>query len=124
MDILNVKIFELFAQACTSSFFGLPAWYKYLDPQPGSDTRCVPIVNGLNDIWLIGLAVIELLIRAALYIGIAYVIYAGIKYSESRGNVEKATAAKNTLIDAMTGVVIAMIAVALISFAGGRFAQG
>ena len=122
MDILTVKTFELFAQACTSSFFGLPAWYKYLDPQPG-DTRCVPILDGLSDIWLVGLAVIEFLIRLALYIGIAYVIYAGLKYSESRGNVEKAATAKNTLIDAITGVVIAMIAVALISFAGGRFAQ-
>jgi hypothetical protein len=122
MDFLAVKGLELFAQACTKSFFGLPAWYKYLDPQPGV-SQCAPPLDELNDIWLIGLAVIEFLIRAALYIGIAYVIYAGIKYSESRGNVDKAATAKNTLIDAITGVVIAMVAVALISFVGIRLTQ-
>lgn len=120
MDILTAKTLELFARACTKDFFGLPAWYKYLNPKPGI-SRCVPPVDELNDIWLIGLAVIEFLIRAALYIGIVYVIYAGIKYSESRGNVDKAAKAKSTLIDAITGVVIAMVAVALISFLGGRF---
>lgn len=122
MDLLINKSLELFAQACTKDFFGLPAWYKYLNPQPGV-SQCTPPLDQLTDIWLIGLAVIELLIRVALYVGIAYVIYAGIKYSESRGNVDKATAAKNTLIDAITGVVIAMVAVALISFVGGRFNQ-
>ncbi len=122
MDILAGRILDLFAQACTKDFFGLPAWYKYLDPQPGV-SQCVPPLNELSDIWLIGLAVIEFLVRLALYIGIAYVIFAGIKYSESRGNIEKAASAKNTLIDAITGVIIAMIAVALISFAGGRFNQ-
>lgn len=119
---LNTKSIELFAQACSKDFFGLPAWYKYLNPQPGV-SRCVPRLNELNDLWLVGLAVIEFLIRLALYIGIAFVIYAGIKYSESRGNVDKATKAKGTLIDAIAGVVIAMIAVAIISFAGGRFSQ-
>jgi hypothetical protein len=122
MEIVVSKSFDLFAQACTHSFFGLPAWYKYLEPQ-ADVSRCTPVLNELTDIWLVGLAIVELLIRAALYIGIAYVIYAGIKYSESRGNVDKATAAKNTLIDAITGVIIAMIAVAIISFVGGRFTQ-
>lgn len=121
MNFLNNSI-EIFAQQCTTSFLGLPAWYKYLYPEPGV-SRCVAPVESLNDIWLIALAVAELLIRIALYVGIAFVIYAGIKYSESRGNVDKAEKAKYTLIDAITGVIIAMIAVALISFAAGRFSQ-
>lgn len=123
MNILFGKIFEIFAQSsCQESFFGLPHWYKYLETKPG-ESQCVPKLDALNDFWLIGLAVLEILIRVALYIGIAFVIYAGIKYSESRGNVDKAEKAKYTLIDALTGVLIAMVAVALISFTAGRFGQ-
>ncbi|MEX2014565.1 MAG: hypothetical protein WD885_01360 [Candidatus Saccharimonadales bacterium] len=122
MNILTGKLLELFAAAgdCDTDFFGLPAWYKYLNPKDDV-SMCVPPVDELNDVWLIGLAVVELLVRLALYIGIAFVIYAGIKYSESRGNVDKATSAKNTLIDAITGVIIAMIVVAILSFVGSRF---
>lgn len=121
MNILTDKLLELFAAGgCDTNFFGLPAWYKYLNPKDDI-SKCVPVVDELNDIWLIGLAVVELLVRLALYIGIAFVIYAGIKYSESRGNVDKATSAKNTLIDAITGVIIAMVVVAILSFVGSRF---
>lgn len=138
MNIIFGKIFEIFAavdNGCKESFFGLPHWYKYLDVQKmyeykdedgatqNINIHCVPQVHGLGDFWLIGLAVLEVLIRVALYVGIAFVIYAGIKYSESRGNVDKAEKAKFTLIDAITGVVIAMIAVALINFIAGRFGQ-
>ncbi|HEX5798265.1 MAG TPA: hypothetical protein VFX79_02820 [Candidatus Saccharimonadales bacterium] len=121
MEILIIKSLQLFAASnCGGDFFGLPAWHKYIKTEQGV-SQCVPQINSLNDFWLIGLAVIELLVRMALYIGIAFVVYAGIKYSESRGNVDKATSAKNTLIDAITGVIIAMVAVAILSFVGSRF---
>lgn len=124
MSVLIQKTLELFSQAqsgCTNSFLGLPHWFKYL--KTNTSTECVPQLSKLEDIWLVGLAVIELLLRLAIYIGIAFVIYAGIKFSESGGNPEKATKAKNTLLDAIAGVVIAIVAVAVVSFIAGRFTQ-
>lgn len=134
-----VNLFKIFsavdAQNCSESFLGLPHWYKYLEVQKNFqyvdeggtqrviDIDCVPQISGLNDFWLIGLALIELLTRIAVLVAIIYVLYAGIKYSESRGNTDKATTAKNTLVDAVTGLLIALTATALISFLGGRFAQ-
>lgn len=130
-----LNIFGAVAGQCKEGFFGLPHWYKYLEVQKTHeyiddegrrrvlDIDCVPQISGLNDFWLIGLALIELLTRIAVLIAIIYVIYAGIKYSESRGNTDKAASAKNTLIDAITGLLIALTATALISFLGGRFDQ-
>lgn len=116
-----ITIFSRVDASCNNSFLGLPAWYKYLDVKSSND--CAPAVTGLNDLWLIGLALIELLLRIAVLVAIAYVVWSGIRYSESRGNVDKATSAKNTLIDAITGLIIAMISVALVSFIGSRFTQ-
>lgn len=116
-----ISIFGKVSPQCGKSFLGLPHWYEYLNVKPSNG--CVPQLTSLNDFWLIGLAVIEILLRVSIFLGIAYVIYAGIKYSESRGNVDKATSAKNTLIDAITGVIIALIVVSIISFIGGRFEQ-
>lgn len=119
---LNIlQLFSAVDPACKRDFFGFPHWYKYLEVQSVND--CAPILSGINDIWLIGLAIIELLIRLAVLAAIAFVILAGIKYSESGGNPEKATKAKNTLIDALAGLVIAIAAVAIVSYLGGRFAQ-
>jgi hypothetical protein len=106
---------------CTKSFLGIPPWYKYLDVKVGHN--CAPQLHQLNDVWLIGLAAIEILTRIATLIAIGFVIYGGIKYSLSRGNADRVTSAKSTLIDALTGLVIAIIATASISFIAGRFTQ-
>lgn len=125
-----LSIFSVVDNACKNNFLGLPPWYKYLEVKKNEvidgknvDIACVPQLHGINDLWLIGLAVIEILTRLAVLIAIAYVIYAGIKYSESRGNTDKAASAKNTLIDAITGLLIALTATAIVAFIGGRFGQ-
>lgn len=126
------NLLSIFAadDSCKNYFLGLPPWYKYLEvhqqvntPDGKVDVACVPQLHGINDLWLIGLAAIEILTRLAVLIAIAYVIYAGLKYSESRGNTDKAATAKNTLIDAITGLIIALTATAIVAFIGGRFGQ-
>ncbi len=106
-----------FAAACDKSFFGFPTWYKYLD---GADT-CEPKLTQLNDVWLIALAVTEILLRLAILIAIAYVLIGGQKYITSRGNPDKMSSAKNTVTDGLTGVVIAIAAIAVVSYIAGRF---
>lgn len=105
------------AGACSKSFFGLPHWYKYLD---GAE-KCEPKLTELNDLWLIALALAEILLRLAILVGIAYVLIGGFKYITSRANPDKTNQAKNTVIDGLTGVVIAIIATAAVSFIAGRF---
>ena len=106
--------------ACKSgNFFGFPSWNEYLHTH--DDRQCAPHLTGINDIWLIGLALIEILLRIAVLAAIFFVLYAGIKYSASRGNPDKAQSAKNTLTDALTGLIIAVVAAAVVGFIAGRF---
>ncbi|MBI5357896.1 hypothetical protein HZB74_03560 [Candidatus Saccharibacteria bacterium] len=114
---------EIFAASCKKTFLGIPPWYKYLPTSDDAVNQCVPVLKGLNDIWLIGLAFIEILARVAIYVAIGFTIYAGIKYSASRGNTDKVNSAKYTLLDALTGLVIAIVAAAVVSFVAERISQ-
>lgn len=113
------SLLTLFAQAtsCSKSFLGFPTWYKYLE---GADT-CSPALGSINDIWLVLLALIEILLRVAVLIAIAYVLIGGFKYITSRANPEKTSTAKNTIVDAIIGLIIAVAATAVVSFIAGRF---
>lgn len=111
----------IFAKTCEGgSFFGLPKWYKYLDGQ-GDKVECTPIITGINDIWLIVLAVIEILLRVAILVAIGFMLYGGIKFITSRGNPEKINSARNTVQDSLVGIVIAVVATAVVGFIAGRF---
>lgn len=103
------------------SFFGFPKWYKYLDGVRERGGLCAPQLNSLNDIWLIALAITEVLLRLAIIAAIAFVLIGGFKYITSAGNPEKTGKAKNTVIDGLAGVVIAVIAAAVISYIAERF---
>ena len=109
--------FSAFDPACQKEgFLGFPAWYKYLDSGP----QCAPVLGGLNDIWLIVLAIVEILLRLAAIAAIVFIVYAGIRYITARGNPEKLTSARIAIQDALIGLVITIVAIALVSFVGGR----
>ncbi len=116
------------ADACTpkGSFLGFPAWYKFLNGVQYTDpdtniTSCHVRLNGIQDIWKIVAAVIEILLRLATLIAIGFVVYGGILYTISQANPEKTKQALRTIINALVGLVIAIISIVLVSFIAGRF---
>lgn len=118
---------QIFAASCGGgSFFGFPTWHKYLDGTTvtvdGADV-CTPKFGGIDDVWSIGLAVIEILLRIAILAAIAYVMLGGLKYVTARGNSDKLENAKTSILDALTGLAIAIAATAIVAFVAGRFTQ-
>lgn len=118
-----------FADGCGSSgtFFGLPQWHKYLqnkeqvnDPLTGG-TSCNIKINGLNDIWLVGAAILEILLRVAALVAVGFIIYAGVLYIISQSQPDKVSMALKTAINAVIGLTISIAAAALVSFIAGRF---
>jgi hypothetical protein len=117
-------------QACPQGdLFGLPPWYEYLQtPKVDGKFICTPYISGINDFWLIGLAVIEIMLRIAVFVAIGFVVYGGAKYITARGyngqgGPDKLNSAKLTVYDALTGLMFAVVAAAVVSFIGGRFSQ-
>ena len=116
---------HFFGAACTGgSFFGLPTWYSYLakagrigvDPQ----TNTCGLIGSFNysDLTLIGLAVLDILLRIGGMVAVGYIIYGGIQYVTSQGEPDKTSHAQSVIINALIGLGITVISAAIISFIG------
>lgn len=70
------------------------------------------------DIWLIGLAILDMLLRLAGFVAVISIIIAGVSYITATGEPDKAAAARRRLYNSLIGLAIALIATALVSFVG------
>lgn len=117
-----MDIFTNFAAACAtkSSFLSFPTWYEYL-PNNNVNGQCDPKLASINDVWLIVAAVIEILLRVAALAAVGMVIYGGVQYMTSQGNPEDTTKARGTLINALVGLLLAVMSATFIQFIATRF---
>lgn len=108
------------------SFFGFPKWYKYIQGVVNQDEVsgrpiCQPVLNGLNDIWRVVAAVVEMLLRISGLVAIGYIVYGGIQYVISQGQPDKTKTALQTVINALVGMAISVVATAMVTYVAGRF---
>lgn len=114
-----------FAAACGGgNFFGFPHWYKYLTDTETIAGKCTPkldLANNPGQIAAIALALLEILLRVSVLVAIGFVVSGGIQYMTSQGEPDKTRKARGTIINALIGLVIAVVAVTLVTFIGGQF---
>jgi len=116
---MTYSLFVHFAASCKGGgFLGFPPWYEYL-PSINSNGLCSPQIQKLTDVWLIVAAIIEILLRVAALVAVGFVIYGGFSYMTSQGDPSQTAKAKGTIINALVGLVIAVMAAAVISFIAG-----
>lgn len=101
----------------------MPTWYMYLDSSIDDAGHCMPTIAGINDIWLIVAAIIEILLRIAVLVAVMFIIYGGFKYITSSMTSspmpEELVRARRSIINALVGLVIAMIAAGTVQFIAG-----
>lgn len=102
--------------ACPERVFTFPAWYRGIID---TGTCEIKIVN-IMDFVKIPLNAIEILIQAVAYVAVGYVIWGGFKYIKSQGDPGKISEAKTAIINALTGLGIALASVAIVEFIQGR----
>ncbi|HSX00156.1 MAG TPA: hypothetical protein VLH38_03915 [Patescibacteria group bacterium] len=123
--------FYTFAAAkCTEhGFFGLPTWYHYLvlanKMVADAAGRCVFVDYGtgagkfaLSDLSLIGLALIDILLRLSALIAVGYVMYGGFSFITAQGEPDKVKHAQGTIFNALIGLGISLAAIGGVAFAG------
>lgn len=124
LNFVNFAATKITATSCDlkgGGFFGFPTWYKYLKGYTeDAANNCAPRIDGINDVWLIGLAILEILIRFAALAAIVFVVYGSFRLIYSRGNPEKINEARNTIVDALVGLIISVVAIVVIMYLGKR----
>lgn len=116
---------EIAAQ-CSREFLGLKPWFAYLPDEAFRQGTCEIenfslLGNGGtgSHIGYVMLAVADDLIRVAALIAVAFVVVGGIQFVASQGDPEKAKRARQTILNAVIGVIVAVLAAALVSYIGG-----
>ena len=105
-----------FAACDAGSFFGFPTWYACLP----KDSDGHPKLTQLSDVWLIVFPLIETAIKAAAYAAIGFIIWGGIRFIKSQGNPGEITASRDTIRDALIGLVICLASVSIVQFMASR----
>ncbi|HVS78848.1 MAG TPA: hypothetical protein VHD84_00985 [Candidatus Saccharimonadales bacterium] len=133
--VLFAKISIFFAAAgdtCTLNkphFFFIPPWWEYLSGRIDTLGECSPTFSNaagnfqLNSIWLVGLAVLDMLLRIAGFAAVVSIIIAGFQHQFTMGNADKAAAARRRLYNSLIGLAIALIATAVVTFIGNQLAS-
>lgn len=110
------------------NFLGLVPWYHYLNVQPGVNGVCQVVnfnpLGGNSSILLILLAIVDDLLRIVGLLAVIYVLYAGIRYVMSQGSPEETAKAQTTIINALLGLALAIVAIWLVSFLGHQAGSG
>lgn len=109
---------ESFA-ACGDRLFGFPSWHQYICE--GDGIRDIDFEENPGEIWLIGVAILEILIRAAGVITFFFLVYSGLRFVTSQGDSQGVADARRGLIGSLIGLGIAIIAVGTINYLGNAF---
>lgn len=122
---------------CKPSFFGLEPWYQYL-PIASKSSSCQVCFNVLpnqvalkgckqsstSDISLVLLAIVDDLLRIAGMVAIIMVLYSSVSYIISQGEPQAIAKARSSIINALIGAAIAMVAIVVVSFIGNKLGGG
>lgn len=102
--------------------YGIPTWYKYLpgatDPADGTTCRLMVdfSVEDTNSLISVGLAVVEIMLFIGGIVAVAFIVYGGFRYVLSQGNPDQTKTAKDAVLNAVIGLVIAVLASTLVRF--------
>jgi len=131
--MLNMPLTQLKQFAAVNcdapSFFAIPSWSKYL-PVNLEDGICKVKVEfidpsthvlKLDSLLLVGLGILDILLRVAALVAVGFIVYAGVQYVTAQGEPEKSKHALGTIINALIGLGITIVAAAAVSFVGHRF---
>lgn len=121
MDLF-VRGLSYFAACGKPTLFGIPSWYSYLDLQQNSVTGTCDVVNfNVPGSFInIGLAILDMALHLAALVAVGFVIYGAFLLVMSRGEPDKAAQGRQAIINALVGLVIALIAVGVVGFLGTK----
>lgn len=110
-------------EACSRSVLGFPTWFRYLELDGECNVVGPRNIGGFD--WpkaagYVAVAILEILLRIGALVAVGYVIYGGFKFITSQGEPENAKNARNTIINAIIGLVITIASSSIVAFVANR----
>lgn len=98
-----------------AEFLGLKSWDSCLDHSANG----APEIRSLSSLWLIILPLLDDAIKVAGYTAAGFVLWGGIKYTKSQGDPGQINESRQVIYNALFGLLLAMISVAIVNFVAG-----
>ena len=101
--------------ACTDAdpnFLSFPTWYRGLTCHNG----VVEITSIRDTVVIVGLNVVDIILRLLSLVVIGFIIYGGIQYLIARGEPGNVAKAKSTITRAVVGLIIGIASSAIVGF--------
>lgn len=116
-----IPITTFLADACTGQSI-IPDLYGGL--RAGGKGGCEVQIDSLSKILVLLGNAISIALFAAGFIAVGFIIYGGFQYILSSGDPSGIKKAKETIVNAVIGLVIAMLAFGIVNFLSGSFVSG
>ena len=120
------------AAACQgASILGMPAWHDNLCGPDGKTIQSPKTLANQNQgdttgigkfVTIIAMNLVTILLYVVGYVSLAFIIWGGFKYIISGDNSSGTSAAKTTILNAIIGLVISIMAIAIVKFIAGAIA--
>ena len=125
--VMNSLVAE--AKDCNQSsyVFGLPTWYRGLTTGANCEMKKISekgeagSVTIQTFIWQVVGNIFDMIFRLAGVIAVGFIVWAGFQYMLALGNSGQLANAKTTLINAIIGLIITLLASGIINLAMGIF---
>lgn len=107
--------------ACDSNrFLTFPTWYRGI-AKNNCDIKSPNDVGGIsNFIWIIALNILEIFLQIIAYASVAFIIWGGFRYMYGAGTPDTIVSSRKMILNAVVGLVIAMLAAGIVTFVVGR----
>lgn len=119
--------------SCDTGQMGFVPWYAGLTTGPPDcniKTICHKDKPGCVEnsttvfldtfIWTVVANISSILLTSVVYIAIGFIMFGGFKYMTSQGSPDRVAGAKKTITAAIIGMIIALLASAIVSYIMGR----
>lgn len=128
-SLFNVLLsFNVYAEAripgsehCYSAnLLGIPQWYQYVPLSTDCNINTGAISQKNIIPILIAMGIFDIILYLTGMIAAFIIMYGGFRYLISAGEPQKISAAKTTIINAIVGLVIALVASQIVGFIAGK----
>ena len=117
--IINILMATTFGLLTTLMMMSIPARALVLQDQcseSGSSSEICASEDAGGDVTEIIGTITDVMFFFVGALAVVMIIYSGIRYTTSAGNANSVTAAKNTLIYSVVGLIVAILAYAIVKF--------
>lgn len=118
---LLTHLYFFAAATCDNTFLLLPAWHNGLPRDSSGSNPCGVIIEDFDNIWLIAANIVQALLGIGVYVSIAFAFYGAFLILVSSGSAERVKSGKDTILNAVIGLVICLVSAFAVGAILGTF---